>query len=506
MSIHIKSRGSGFGLDADLQKASLEKYSLNMEQQARKWIEEIAEMQLGEDFGMGLKDGIALCKVANAIEPNCIKKIETSKMPFKQMENISNFLKAIRKIGVLEYEVFETVDLFDLKDMGLVIRCIFALGRATQKNYPEFTGPALGVKESKSNPRSFSEKQLLESKNSVSKLNLGSSGTMERGEISKASNVTFGHDASSPPMEASSDDNEELLDITSSMDDIVATKDESVIIEDATDDKVPGTSTANGVSECDIESTANSVVEMEATMEEDDMQSKNIGENSSTTDNVNTLPAKSPSKRMDHEKEAQQWMEAILQVQFPTSFGESLRDGVFLCKLINCIVPGTIPRVSTSKMPFQQMENVTQFIKSCRAIGVAEFDLFETVDLYQLKDIRSVVRCIHALGRNIQKTVPSFSGPKLGKREATVNRRSFSPEQHQTSSHVAKLNLGSSQVMERLPISHAKSVTFGAQQDSYSTKMAPVPTTETISQPSPVLSTPSKAGSPSPTYRTVWKE
>lgn len=36
-------------------------------------------------------------------------------MPFKQMENISAFLRAIRLIGVEEYEVFETVDLFEEK-------------------------------------------------------------------------------------------------------------------------------------------------------------------------------------------------------------------------------------------------------------------------------------------------------------------------------------------------------------------------------------------------------
>jgi hypothetical protein len=36
-------------------------------------------------------------------------------MPFKQMENISCFLRSCRSLGVEEYEVFETVDLFEEK-------------------------------------------------------------------------------------------------------------------------------------------------------------------------------------------------------------------------------------------------------------------------------------------------------------------------------------------------------------------------------------------------------
>jgi len=36
-------------------------------------------------------------------------------------------------------------------------------------------------------------------------------------------------------------------------------------------------------------------------------------------------------------------------------------------------------------MPFKQMENISNFLKACRALGVAEHDLFETVDLYEAK-------------------------------------------------------------------------------------------------------------------------
>ena len=36
-------------------------------------------------------------------------------------------------------------------------------------------------------------------------------------------------------------------------------------------------------------------------------------------------------------------------------------------------------------MPFKQMENISNFLKACRTLGVAEHDLFETVDLCEGK-------------------------------------------------------------------------------------------------------------------------
>lgn len=43
--------------------------------------------------------------------------------------------------------------------------------------------------------------------------------------------------------------------------------------------------------------------------------------------------------------------------------------------------------------------------QACRALGVAEHSLFETVDLYEIKDLGLVVRCLFALGSAVQLTV-----------------------------------------------------------------------------------------------------
>ena len=74
------------------------------------------------------------------------------------MENISNFLKAARTtIGVPEHDLFETVDLFEAKDMALVVRGIHSLGSTVQDRVPSFAGPHLGVTKSKKNERVWSE-------------------------------------------------------------------------------------------------------------------------------------------------------------------------------------------------------------------------------------------------------------------------------------------------------------------------------------------------------------
>ena len=40
-------------------------------------------------------------------------RINASKMPFKQMENVTAFIGACRKLGVLEKDLFSTVDLYE---------------------------------------------------------------------------------------------------------------------------------------------------------------------------------------------------------------------------------------------------------------------------------------------------------------------------------------------------------------------------------------------------------
>ncbi len=60
----------------------------------------------------------------NKLKPDTIKKINEQKLPFKQMENIDNYTRACKGLGIPDMECFATVDLFEEKDFNLVRMCV----------------------------------------------------------------------------------------------------------------------------------------------------------------------------------------------------------------------------------------------------------------------------------------------------------------------------------------------------------------------------------------------
>jgi len=145
------------------------KRDAELETQALDWI----EGNLGEPLDRKkpydelLKDGIILCKLANKLMPGCIKKIDTKGGGFALMQNIERFQAAAKKWGVPVNEVFQTVDLWEKKNIPGVTMCIHSMARQAQQ-HPEYTGPHLGPKMAEENKREFTEAQLLEAKNTVS--------------------------------------------------------------------------------------------------------------------------------------------------------------------------------------------------------------------------------------------------------------------------------------------------------------------------------------------------
>lgn len=61
--------------------------------------------------------------------PGCIKKIDKKGGGFALMQNIERFQEAAKKYGVPVNEVFQTVDLWERKNIPQVTLCIHALGR-----------------------------------------------------------------------------------------------------------------------------------------------------------------------------------------------------------------------------------------------------------------------------------------------------------------------------------------------------------------------------------------
>lgn len=69
------------------------KYDAGMEAQAREWLEAVAgEPFPAESFHEALKDGTYLCKVINKLQPGSVPKINQSKMAFKMVMTISNYM------------------------------------------------------------------------------------------------------------------------------------------------------------------------------------------------------------------------------------------------------------------------------------------------------------------------------------------------------------------------------------------------------------------------------
>merc|ERR1719353_1821167 len=80
-------------------------------------------------------------------------------MPFKQMENIANYLSACATLGMPQHSSFQTVSLFEDQDMMQVITNLHALGAIAQKL--GFEGEAqLGAKLADANVRAFTAEQL----------------------------------------------------------------------------------------------------------------------------------------------------------------------------------------------------------------------------------------------------------------------------------------------------------------------------------------------------------
>ncbi|UZP44265.1 hypothetical protein NXS19_012077 [Fusarium pseudograminearum] len=136
-------------LDKDLRKMRLEKYTPAAANEARSWIEDmLGETLPSPDLLEGLKDGVALCKLANRALPPPGLRFKKSAMPFVQMENISLFLRACQSppLNLQQHDTFLTVDLFEQKDPAQVLQCIGAFSRAAHSAYPQNFPVSIGPK------------------------------------------------------------------------------------------------------------------------------------------------------------------------------------------------------------------------------------------------------------------------------------------------------------------------------------------------------------------------
>ena len=176
----MATRPTGYGLTAETKRKIDSKFDADLANQALDWIEAVCDDSLFDDRDESnlkkyvqekLKNGAILCRLINVLQPGSVRKINESKMAFKMMENIGNFLVGCYNFGVKKEDLFQTADLYEGANLVQVINGLAALGRKAQSN--GFDGPQFGPKESTAAPRTFTDEQLQAGKGIIG-LQMGS--------------------------------------------------------------------------------------------------------------------------------------------------------------------------------------------------------------------------------------------------------------------------------------------------------------------------------------------
>ncbi|EJW82713.1 calponin [Wuchereria bancrofti] len=166
----MTERATKSGLALEAQRKIHEKYDSELAGQLLEWVAQLTGKSFStsgdvNNFLEIFKDGTALCSLANALQPGSVKKINTSAMAFKQMENISFFLSFAEKY-ITKSELFQTVDLFEGQDPNAVVVCLSSLARKSEELFGKpGLGPKLSEilvinKEAKGEKREWSEEKL----------------------------------------------------------------------------------------------------------------------------------------------------------------------------------------------------------------------------------------------------------------------------------------------------------------------------------------------------------
>ncbi|KAG8449994.1 hypothetical protein GDO86_016614 [Hymenochirus boettgeri] len=116
-----------------------------------------------------LKDGTVYFQSHQLPRPNSIAKVQPSSMAFKQMEQILSVPEGCERYGIPATIYFQTVDLWEGKDMASVQRTLMNLGGlAVTKSDGFFQGDINWFpKKSQENKREFTQDKLKEGKNII---------------------------------------------------------------------------------------------------------------------------------------------------------------------------------------------------------------------------------------------------------------------------------------------------------------------------------------------------
>ncbi|XP_040281887.1 transgelin [Bufo bufo] len=182
----MANKGPAYGMSRDVQSRIEKKYDDELEPRLIQWIKLQGGAEVGEPpepgrygFQQWLKNGVVLSKLINSLYPKGSQPVKIPDPPpsmvFKQMEQVAQFLNASEAYGVVKTDMFQTVDLYEGKDLAAVQRTIVALGSiAVTKNDGQYQGdPSWFMKKAQEHKRDFSEDKLKQGKHVIG-LQMGS--------------------------------------------------------------------------------------------------------------------------------------------------------------------------------------------------------------------------------------------------------------------------------------------------------------------------------------------
>uniref|UniRef100_H3D0G5 Calponin n=1 Tax=Tetraodon nigroviridis TaxID=99883 RepID=H3D0G5_TETNG len=153
------NKGPAYGLSAEVKSKIAQKYDPQKEEELRLWIQDITGHPIGPDFQKEMKNGVILCELINHLAPGSVKKINTSPLNWHQLENLTNFIKALTAYGLKPHDIFEATDLFENGNMTQVQTTLLALA-SMAKTKGCRTGVDIGVKYAHKQERSFDEEKM----------------------------------------------------------------------------------------------------------------------------------------------------------------------------------------------------------------------------------------------------------------------------------------------------------------------------------------------------------
>lgn len=121
-------------MDAKRVGSTVEDFLLKLDQ-ARVWVCTITGLKFDiTSFTEELPKGIALAKVARAFDPEMVLKIfESSSKEYRHVDNIVLFLDWCKKIKLRRHFLFETIDLYESKNIPRVVYCLHGLAKFLSK-------------------------------------------------------------------------------------------------------------------------------------------------------------------------------------------------------------------------------------------------------------------------------------------------------------------------------------------------------------------------------------